>query len=397
MDPLTVAALGAVGYWVFHALSDDADEPTQNEPLQLPTPHSQKYTGIYTTVSPTQTVQYHPSRHKFASAESCFRNEYVSYSRLRSYSACPQRFKLAYVDGRSGKYSYPRTGPGKGFHQFCERTLKTAIGKPIPSCRTVGTHTDFPEDRKKYDAIRRHLDRKSIIVAVEHELRFRFMDLDYFGIVDLILEDSDGVTHLVDYKTGQNPRPHLEQLELYCLPVLLASHAAKVRCSFVLVDKDERITWDVTAKNRVPLFNNISRMVDHILNDRVFIPNVNSRCKDCGFADICEYYKAGIERAGKPSWPRLTSAKRGARKRQREARGLPTRSIGHRSMSTRSLFAVIGRQAYVCAETGETIPQGDEHYARKNGLRLSKRGFTIRYPGQPFPTQTKAEKYSRHG
>ena len=108
------------------------------------------------------------------------------------------------------------TGEGKYFHEYAETTLKPLVGYSISEAqRNIDTHD------RRVQCLFRNLPPDSRIKAVEHKLAFTLRDIRYFGIVDLVISDSDGTIRLVDYKTGKNPRIHLEQLELYSLPVLL--------------------------------------------------------------------------------------------------------------------------------------------------------------------------------
>jgi len=394
MDPLTaIGALCVVGYWVFRTVCEESEDDA--------TPQRPKPKVV--TPAPTRASQIpetKPTPPKYASVADCICAEYMSYSRLRCYASCPHKFRLAYVEGRQGSSGYDRTGPGTGFHEYCAATLGDHIGRPIPSLSEVDEYPDFEEDEDKFDFIHEAIDPRSKIVAVEHELRFKLRGIDFFGIVDLVLHDHDGVTHLVDYKTGESPRAHLEQLELYCLPVLLASNFATARCSYILVDARETITWEVGPRNRQTVIDNVFRLVDHMMQDRLLPPRISSKCRECGFYGVCHHARPGASTSS-IDWPTLTSAKRGAARRRNELglraskRSPKTRT---RRTSTKSLFVTVARTPHECDETGRVIQPGEKYFARKNGLRLSIEGFQRRYPGMPLPTKTKHQLYgSRPG
>lgn len=394
MDPLTLAALGAVGYWIFKSLGKG--EGTAGS-TATPAPPRPAYTPparpAYVPPPPP------PKRPSYATVADCFRAEYVSYSRLRSYTSCPHRFRLGYLEGRESEAHYKFTGPGKGFHSFCEGVFRKWGNQRVPTLREAGRYPDFDVDEAKYEYLHSCIHPGARIVATEHELRFSVRGLAFYGIVDLVLKDHDGITHLVDYKTGENPRTHLEQLEMYCLPVLLGPLNETVRLSFILVDTREHILWEVGPRNREEVVANIFRIIDHMMSDRTFPPRVSSRCKDCAYIGICAHGRSGRNTVA-VTWPTLTAAKRGAARRRAETNGRKpreTRSGRAYASAPTYYFVAVAKKRYVCDESGKPIEEGQHHFATKNGRRLSIDGFRTRYPGSPLPTQTKQQRFGPGG
>lgn len=391
MDPMSVLVVGAIGYWVFRALTEGQARP--------PTDRSRHLGHL-------QSDELHPpvKRRSFTSAAECFSAEYVSYSRLRCYSTCPHKFRLAYLKGVQQEDYFGRMSPGKDFHTWCEHRLRPHIGEymPTPNRPNVPYIIDEAEDR--YSFIYEAIGPNATILAVEHELRYTVQGINFFGIVDLVVRDADGITHLVDFKTGGNPRCHLEQLEMYCLLVLLDSSSIGARCSFLLVDCRKRVTWDLRARDRDRdrVVENIFRIVKHMRDDTEFAPNTGSHCRECGVGHECEHRdsrRKSVER----TWPRLTPAKSGVARLKREAAkqtGGSTRRRGSgskqgRAAGTKSLFMAVAQKEYKCDETGATIQIGEQHVARKNGCRLSMAGFHKRFPGVPLPSKNQKQLYRK--
>lgn len=391
MEPITGLYLTCLaGYWIFRGLEHLASQQSDGSGASTArtTPFPQQPTAHHIpapsyVVVPPRVVE--SPRARYGSASSLFEAEYVSYSRLRYYAECPHKFRLAYLEGHREISSGGFTGDGSRFHEHCESFFGSQSGQTFEALREK--HAGELIDRRTR-FILSVMPSSSRVVASEHKLRFTLRDTSYFGIVDLIAEDDDGVTRLVDFKTGKTPRPHLEQLELYCLPVLLRSPQATVRCSFVLVDAREIITWEVGPHNRNEVIGNLIRRVNHIRADTAFLPFVSSKCKDCGFAHAC-HHRRQASTTTRPS-ETLTSAKRGAEGRRRPVAKIPRSREPmqpRRPQNSASYFAVFGKADYRCDETGDRILTGVLHYATRKGHRLSAVGFRRRFPGVPLPSE----------
>lgn len=394
MDPVTLFTIGVAGYWIFKSLSNTSAQtksttthpPPQSTEHRHPPEQQPDTTDVFNS-----TLQ----RSAYTSAEECFRSEYVSYTRLRAYNSCPQRFKLAYLDKLDPSIRNPHTGPGQRFHSFCDSILKSWRGNGLPTFYDAKKWPEHIDDEERYKFLRSQVHPKAKILATEHELRFSARDLHFFGIVDLVLADHDGITHLIDYKTGKSPRAHLEQLEIYCLPLLLDSADVTVRLSFILVDSEECLTWEVGPHNREKVIARLFRMIDHILKDRSFPPRVSAQCRDCSYFRSCEYGILG-KTISSPERPRLTPAKSGITRRIAAPDSCLSKadtSGRARSSSTTYFFVTIARKQYKCDETGQLIEIGQNHFATKNGRRLTAEGFARRYPGTPLPTMSKSERF----
>lgn len=379
MDSSTLYLGACVGYWVFQGIKSWLQEAEKSD--QNPCVSGAQQAESSASALPQRATSELRARRQYASASDLIHDTYISYSKLRRYHECPHKFRLMYLAGTSEGES-PFTGDGKVFHEYAESTLKSYIGHSIAE-----TMRDVGRDRRLRRLLH-HLPRDSRIEAIEHRLHFRLRGIHYFGIIDLILSDADGVTRIVDYKTGHNPKIHLEQLELYCLPVLLGSTEARVRCSFVLVDTDCHVYWEVGRSNRNAVIGNLIRRVNALMSDTEMKPFVNSHCGNCTVSYACGH-KNGTRSTKRPV-PTLTSGIRGAARRMRELRQAhlaQSEDRIHRPSNARSFHAVVGKKEYHCAETGRPISIGERHFTTHKGERLCVAGFQQRFPGLPLPTE----------
>lgn len=392
MEPITTLYLTSLaGYWIFRGLKSLSGQPSSGVTSVAPRPTSTYPSTTHAVPPPSMmapgpvvaTRPIEPPRTKYDSAGSLFDAEYVSYSRLRYYAECPHKFRLAYLDGHREVSSGRFTGDGSRFHENCEAYFSGNKGLTFGTLREQA-HSGAVDRRIRF--ILASMPSRTKVIASEHKLRFTLRDTSFYGIVDLVVEDDDGVTRLVDFKTGKDPKAHLEQLELYCLPALLGSTQTVVRCSFVLVDAREVITWEVGPHNRNEVIGNLIRRVNHIKSDVTFAPFVSSKCKDCGLAHACEHRRRSPN-GSRPS-ETLTSAKRGSEARKRmveEKKRKPVTRLPRRPKNSGSFFAVCGKASRVCDETGARIEPGELHYTTRKGNRLSAAGFRRRFPNMGYP------------
>lgn len=304
---LTIMVVCLLLQWIAKALASTPAEPESGDASitgrRVPEPERR----------PIPPVERKKPR--FASASTCFEAEYVSYSRLRTYVRCPHSFRLQYMD-KVNLETNPFVIPGKVFHTFCEAAIAKSIGGPLQPLKVSDVDASTA-DAQRYEFVRTRINPRSKVMAVEHRMRFALRGIKFEGIVDLILEDPDGVTHLVDYKTGRAPKLHLEQLEIYSLPFIVGELDRTVRLTYICVDtKEPPITWEVGPSNREEIIARIMRLTGHIMEDAVFPARVMSHCENCGCRSSCAPSKSGARRVD-ITWPKLTPARAALRRRRR--------------------------------------------------------------------------------
>jgi len=153
-------------------------------------------------------------RRPFKATVDCFREQYVSYTRIATYNSCPFRFKLIYLDkhytSSTGFLDYSK---GTAFHIAVAQYLIKYLGKVIPKLDYKEivdeafrlrylrkTEWHWSPNRKEFENKKRRIFRDNAkficktfpenveIVAVEQELSFTVDKVKFYGIIDLILE-----------------------------------------------------------------------------------------------------------------------------------------------------------------------------------------------------------------
>lgn len=161
-----------------------------------------------------------------------------SHSALKDFEGCPRRYHEVKV---LNKYPFQETEAtyyGKEFHTAAELYIRD--GTPLPK--------QFSYAQEVLDALRAKPGRK----LCEYEMGItpdlqpcEFNDKSRWarGIADLLIIDDDNLTAtVVDYKTGNNRYPDLDQLKLMSLMVFKHfPHIRRVKSALLFVVKNDMV------------------------------------------------------------------------------------------------------------------------------------------------------------
>lgn len=292
MDPISIVAIAAfIGYHIF---KETPEEKAAREKAAAEREHKRLQDEIEERRREEERLE---RLRPFTSAEECFRKQYVSYARLSTYCLCPRRFKLVYLDRvipeDRGFSIYER---GTVLHKALEVYLREQIGRKILALdekKLIAAAFDsrylqhnkrwWPDHRKEEAKRRRDKFRQNVrficrtfpsnveVVAVEHELRFQFDGLNFFGIVDLVLRYPDGRFEIVDYKTGTR-RPAKEQLEIYSIPFCRTSSHPNIDFRIICVDRESHYRWTQNTRGTTETTERILRLTRTIMADHSYRP-----------------------------------------------------------------------------------------------------------------------------
>ena len=340
----------------------------------------------------------------FETSLECFQKQYVSYARIATYNSCPRRFKLIYMDRKSGEGLNERWySGGRGFHNVMEAYLKLQLqlehrlisnleyNEVIRGRRWYFSEAWGEERKKRRRRVRftcRTFPKDVEIVAVEKELSFKVNNIKFYGIVDLVLKYPDGTIEIVDYKTGIR-LPVKEQLEIYSIPFTRYRDFSKVDFRVICPDRQSHYRWSLDRKEMAERRKHILGIVNTIMNDSGFAPAISSACSRCSVGYACkhsEIYKKTKRVSGKNNrLTRLTFAyewKKGI---------IPPKIVGQRSKSHRdktnkrrgrglSYSLSQAKSKYECFKTRRSIQVGEYHFVNHSGKRFSIDAFTELYP-----------------
>jgi putative RecB family exonuclease len=263
----------------------------------------------------------------------------LSYSSVRTYLECPQRWKYLYVDGLTeaprGYFSFGRT-----IHAVLEEFVRPLV-VPFPRITAIGqTQTTLdqygpgapigspaePMDREallstyrrlwipegytstdeeeKYRALGEDLlvryrdsyvSSPPVPIAVEEHLEARWDGIAVHGYIDRIDRTPTGGLEIVDYKTGRGlsraEARESDQLSFY--QVLVANNFPAPVESLSLFDLRGTTALRVpsrTADELIPVHARLSTAADGIRSES-YEPTPSRACTRCEFRSICPEFK----------------------------------------------------------------------------------------------------------
>ena len=144
----------------------------------------------------------------------------ISYSAIKTFSECPYRYKLRYVDGFKNIESNKFLIFGTALHEACELKIQdetvdevmifeNKFKEEIEKLPEKDSDLDSFLDQGKILApiilpeLKKHFGNFKL-VAAEQELTSELevsKNFKFIGYVDLIIQTEDGKYHIIDYKT----------------------------------------------------------------------------------------------------------------------------------------------------------------------------------------------------
>ena len=246
--------------------------------------------------------------------------KHISYSAMKIFDECPNKYKLRYVDGHKGFEGNEFTIFGTALHEACELKIQDEAQDEIlifenkfkeeydklPIKNPDIKFDTFNEQGKKLapliiPALKEHFgDFK--FVSAEDEIYAQLDVSDNFmfkGYVDLIIQTSDGIYHIIDYKTtswGWDSRKRNDPMMGYQLAFykhffskLKGIPLSEINTHFVLLKRTAR-----TKQIEVVTTSCTQRKISNafkILNNCVINVEKNNFPKNKLSCENCSYYK----------------------------------------------------------------------------------------------------------
>ena len=268
---------------------------------------------------------------------------HVSYSQISQYMICPLKFQFQYVQGLQPEFISSALPFGSAIHHTIALLYKQlqATDKAPSKSETQDVFSDRWDwqrnsehvavklkARESWETLKDmgakmiaayydHAEKVKMligenVVAVEIPLRGDLVqnhsDMDFLGIIDLILRDpsNPNLFHIIDHKTAARRYDETKVAK----DMQLTAYKWLVEKSGYLGDRDEyelSLRWDVILKlKREPVvepysttredkdvrrFLRTTRVILRAIEQGVFYPNPSWACTDCGFKRLCEAWK----------------------------------------------------------------------------------------------------------
>lgn len=206
-----------------------------------------------------------------------------SYSRWDTWSTCPLKYKLRFIDKLPDPPS-PAMQRGDKFHKAIARHLINDL-EPLPA----EVKTDF--HRQLVGEMRAHRNK---LVEQQWGLSRNWIGTGWFGtttwlraICDVAMLYDDDSAEVIDWKTGKRYGSNDDQMELFA-----AVTASKftlqtkngVRTTLIYVDSDSEECAEFPARDIPPLIEKWTDRAEKMLADRQWLPRPNDKCKFCKFS-----------------------------------------------------------------------------------------------------------------
>jgi hypothetical protein len=169
-----------------------------------------------------------------------------SHSALKDFEGCPRRYHEVKVLNKYPFQETEATHYGKEFHTAAELYIRD--GKPLPP--------QFSYAQEVLDALLAKPGRKlcEYEMGITPDLQacsFNEKKRWVRGIADLLIIDDDNLTAtVVDYKTGNNRYPDLDQLKLMSLMVFKHfPHIRRVKSALLFVVKNDMVKSNMALED----------------------------------------------------------------------------------------------------------------------------------------------------
>lgn len=251
----------------------------------------------------------------------------VSYTALRTYLDCAQKYKFKYVDRLGTLYARQRSY--FSFGNSMQTALTKFYGNTDRSAWTlenlqrslrenwISEGYDSQEQEASYKSqamaalanLFHCKDFKGAPVYLEEFFRVPLAGYNLVGRIDRIDRLPDGSYEVIDYKVaksfpGQEDEDYNFQLILYALVCLKKFGSIPSRLTAFFLTDDERITFHLTEAELLKVEDQINGYVNRIQQERKFLPQPGAVCKTCDFLTICPAMGLGL----KPAAPETLQA-----------------------------------------------------------------------------------------
>ena len=245
---------------------------------------------------------------------------HISYSEIKTWSECPLRHKLSYIDGLDDFKGNLHTAFGSAIHSVCEHGLLNEdldrdkhflkeFNKEIISLEKKEVKIDeklkeqmMGQYKPLISNFRDYLDKYFVdceVVATEEMLYepIEGLNLNFKGFIDLIVKTEDGKYHILDWKTcswGWDSRKKSDKIVNYQLTLYKYFWAQKHNIPLDKVETHFGLLKRTAKKDNVEIFritsgekkikNSLTLLRNAVINieRKRFIKNRLS-CKYCAF------------------------------------------------------------------------------------------------------------------
>lgn len=210
----------------------------------------------------------------------------LSYTKLSTYTTCPQKFKLRYVDNIPD-FSSPEMVLGSKVHEAIHRLFKN---QPIDSI-----DDGYVVNRAK--KVVEEITKKYKVIGSEVYFSLPVFDVEFEGYIDLIAKDSIGNLLVLDFKLGVGS---LLQTAIYAW---MLEKAKNKQVNFIGLLKVS-LNGDETVNEDIRPFSDeyrqeVERFIQNTLESiskGIYVPKPSENCLRCSYVEFCPLKQYVLEK-----------------------------------------------------------------------------------------------------
>jgi ATP-dependent exoDNAse (exonuclease V) beta subunit len=231
---------------------------------------------------------------------------HISYSEFKTWSECPWKHKLAYIERISNFNGNEYTAFGTAIHDVCDKKELEKLPEEYEENQKL-IKDMFLQANNLIPDIQPGLKRyfgKHKIISAEEKLYEPIKDIveveyNFKGFIDLVLQTEDGKYHIIDWKTcswGWDARKKSNKLIVYQLILYKYYFAIKYDIDPANIETHFALLKRTAKKNNVEFFRVTSgkkRMENALkaLENSLYYINRKFSIKNRLSCRYCEFYK----------------------------------------------------------------------------------------------------------
>lgn len=251
----------------------------------------------------------------------------LSVSKTKTFLSCKAKYKFNYIEKLPKKkwdhfdFGNLLHGTLEAFHlSYINGSTKSFNEEMKIAYKEICPKYTLSKELKKeaIDILRKYLillKTDSIlsqpVISCEKPFSLQLSDdLIIIGSIDRVQKDSDGILHIMDYKTSKHKKYLMEdsfQLLVYALALFEEDpNLHELRASYVMLKFNfEFITFKMCREKVMKVKDLILKYYNDIIKEIEFKPTVGPLCKFCDYLDNCDPGKKFVFRktfSGEVNW-----------------------------------------------------------------------------------------------
>ena len=250
-----------------------------------------------------------------------------SFSKINTYQNCPQKYKITYIDGIRKSHESIEAFMGKRVHEVLDWIYKERhnIGSFFPVDVLLKKYNDLWVEKwheniylanipRKYKLKKKSKDQvyqnglkclvnyynrykpnfNNNIIETEIKCETTIAEYKFFGVIDRLDRNREGIYEIYDYKTGAKPiTKYNASNDLQLLIYLLSIQKKYEDCKEIILNwyflfPNEIVSIRHSKEKIIELKSKILKIIFDIKNDKKYYSKESLLCEWCYLWEECE-------------------------------------------------------------------------------------------------------------